>query len=399
MKHITILLSSLFLAFLFNACASKPVLKQYNPEGKNNTVYADTEKAKYVKVVQKKPDQRSNTEQKKLLKKAGKKDKEYLIPIYTALQEMEYNNALSQIESLDYTYPNDEDLYYLKGIAYLRKNHLSKALNSFNKSISINTNRGDAFFYKSLVLKKLERLGAALGAINKAITIEDTPSLLANQESLSYKSSGWTEEGREATLYFMRASVYKSLMDYDTALGDINRAISISPKENGSYYRLKGEIYFLKQEFNVAYKDLQKAVTINSGDWASWNLMGQIDLYSDKYYQAINHFKKAAKLNHESSISTTNLGLAYWLAEERDLALESMGAAIAKQPNAHLYFHLAYFHHVMNNKSQARIFFKKAKQLEPNILSKRLKLSKAPPQDSNLFAFFKKEIDTAKKYY
>lgn len=397
MKQITIILSSLLLCI--NACASKPVLKQYNPEGKNNTTYAKTEHTKNDNIVLNALYQRSFKEQERLLKKAGQKDKDYLIPIYIALQEKEYNNALSLIESLDYTYPNDDDLHYLKGIVYLKKNHLEKALNSFNKSISINNNRGDALFYKSLVLKNLERLGAALAAINKAINIKATPSLLAYQENLSSKSSDWTEDGREATLYLLRALIYKLLMDYDTALGDVNKAISINPKDNDLYYRLKAEIYFIKQDFNVAYKNIQKAVTINSDDWSSWNLMGQIDLYSGKYYQAIKHFKKSNELNPESSISSTNLGLAYWLAEERDMALESMGAGIASKPNAHLYFHLAYFHHVMNNEIQARIFFKKAQQLEPDILNKRLKLSKAPPQDSHLFIFYQNEINTAEKYF
>jgi hypothetical protein len=39
MKQLTILLSSLFLALLFNACASKPILKQYVPNEKVKTVY------------------------------------------------------------------------------------------------------------------------------------------------------------------------------------------------------------------------------------------------------------------------------------------------------------------------------------------------------------------------
>lgn len=398
MKQITILLSSLFLALLFNACASKPILKQYVPEGKDNTVHTKTKAAKNDPFVQEKPAQSSTKEQKKLLKKAGKKDKAYLIPIYYALQEREYNNALSQIESLDYTYPNNEDLYYLEGLAYLKKNHLSKALNSFNKCIAINQNRGDAIFYKSFVLKKLDRFGAALSAINKAINIDDTPSLLVYQESLSNKGNNWTEEGREAILYFTRATIYKSLMQYDIALDDINKAISISPKEDYYYYGLKGQIYFITQEYSVAYKNLQKAISINSNEWGPWNLMGTIDLYSGKHYQAIKHFKKADELNFESSDSSTNLGLAYWLAGERNMALESMGAAIVKKPNADLYFHLANFHHIMKNKAQAGIFFKKAQQLEPNILSVRTNLSKMPPQDSPLYAFYKEEIKAAKKY-
>lgn len=403
-KLCNLLLVFLTILLFLNSCASKPKLNPYNPKGKDNTVYVDKEKEKYNPVLQKKTVQRSIKEDiqskfsKKLLKKAGKKDKEYLIPIYNALQKKEYNNALSQIESLDYTYPNDEDLHYLEGIAYLEKNDLTKALSSFSKCISINKDRGDALFYKSLVLNKLKRLGAALNTINNAINLKNTPSQLVYQESLRHQSSDWTKDGREASLFFMRATIYKSLREYNTALDDINKAISINKEENSNYYSLKGEIYFLKKEYRVAHKNLKKSVTIYSDNGWAWHLMGIIDLYSEKYHQAITHFKKADKFDLESSISITNLGLAYWLAGERDMALESMGAAIGKEPNGQMYFHLAYFHHVMNNKSQARIFFKKAQQLEPDIVEVRTKLSKLPPQDSGLYAFFKKEINAAKKY-
>lgn len=393
MKRVIIIVSSLCLVLLFNACVPKPVLKQYDPDGKGNAVYPEVNQAKNDFSVQKKSSKKKDKGNKVVLKK----DKEYLAPIYSALQRKDYNNVLAQIESLDYTYPNNEDLFYIQGVVYFEKKHFSKALDSFNKTLSINNQRGDALYYKSVVLHRLQRLGAALTAINQSIEIESTPSQLVYQESLKHKGINWTEAEREADIYYMRALILKLLLEYDDALNDINKAISLI-SNNNYYYRLKGEIYFDKQEFNIAYKSFQKASAIKADDWNSWNQMGIIDLYSGKYYQAIKHFKIADKLNPKSSTSITNLGLAYWLAEEKDLAFETMGAAIAKEPNAQLYFHLAYFHHTMKNNEQARSFFKKAQQLEPSILDIRLKISNRTPKDSHLYEYYQKQINAAKKY-
>ena len=394
MKQLTIILSSFCLALLFNVCVPKPLLKQYDPDGTGSAANSDSwETTRKAYSEPKKSSKKKNKENKVVLKK----DKQYLAPIYSALQRQEYNNVLEQIESLDYTYPNNEDLFYIQGIAYIRKGHYSKALDCFNKTILINNQRGDALYYKSLVLFWLQRPGTALTAINQSFDIEGTLSQLVYLDNIIHKNINNTETGCEAEMYNLRANIFRVLLDNDAALADINKAILLN-SSNHHYYRLKGEIYFDKQEFNTAYKSLQKATAIKADDWISWNTMGMIDLYSGKYYQAIKHFKIADELNPKSSTSITSLGLAYWLAEEKDLAFESMGAAIAKEPNAHLYFHLAYFHQTMNNNEQARNFFKKAQQLEPNILDIRLKLSNRPPQDSHLYEFYQKQMNVAKKY-
>ncbi|MDA3916911.1 MAG: hypothetical protein PF690_08060 [Deltaproteobacteria bacterium] len=335
---------------------------------------------------------------KKTMKETGRTDKQYLLPIYSALQNKQYNSAINQAEKLRTIHPGDEDIFYLQGIAYFEKTEFSKALHYFEKTTSMNSNRGDAFFYKAMVLTKLNKPKIALDAINTAINNKNAALQLVKQEQLRFKGT-WTVGGRRAALFFMRAVINKSLGHLNNALSDINTAISLSPYQSSSHFETRGDINFLKTEYSLAYTDFKKAVELDPEKGKVWLVMGAIDLYRGSYDRAITNFNKAVKINPERyNGALANSAIALWIKGEKNSALEALGGAIKKKPNAHMYYHLAYFHHLMGNRAQALANFQKAEQLKSNILKLRSQFLKRPPKASPTYTFYQQEYKTAQLY-
>ena len=335
---------------------------------------------------------------KKTVKETSRADKQYLLPVYSALQNKQYNSAINQAKKLRTIHPGDEDLLYLQGIAYFEKTEFSKALHYFEKTTSMNSNRGDAFFYKAMVLNTLNKPKIALDAINTAINNKNTAFQLVNQEQLRYKGT-WTVGGRRAALFFMRAVINKSLGHLNNALSDIDTAISLSPYQSSSHFEVRADIHFLKTEYSLAYNDFKKAVELDPEKGKAWLAMGAIDLYNGSYDKAITNFNKAVRINPDRyNGALANSAIAFWIKGEKNSALEAIGGAIRKKSDAHMYYHLAYFHHLMGNRAQALANFQKAEQLKPNILKLRSQILKRPPQTSPTYAFYQQEYKTAKQY-
>jgi len=354
-------------------------------------------------------DSRSNTQKirdrvhaygiKETLQETGNADKKYLVTVYTVLRQKQYNKAITLAENLQSVHPGDADLYYIQGIAYLEQNDLLTALRYFEKTSSIDNNRGDAYYYQALMLYKLGQADKSLDSINTAIHNEHTPFQLMNQEKLRF-SGKWTIEGRRAALFFLRALIDKNLHKTDDALSDVNKAISISPYKSAAHFKLRGEIYFLgKSELSLAYSDLQQAAELDPKNGVVWGSLGVIDIYMGHYGQAIIKLNKAVTLDPDRFNEDLGyIAVAYWLKGDRNSALEAMGKAIRKRPDHNMYYHLGYFHHLLGNQSQARTNFKKAEQLFPKILNFEHWMFKGLPKHSPAYPFYEHEYETAQKY-
>ncbi len=337
---------------------------------------------------------------KEALQEAGKSNKEYLIPLYIALEQKQYNRAISLARDLQANHPHDADIYYIQGIAYFEQNNLTKALHYFEKTIEVDNNRGDAYYYQALMHYKSGQTNKSLGSINTAIANGETAFQLMNQEKLRF-SGNWTVAGRRAHLFFSRACINNTLRKKDDALSDVNRAISLSPYKSAAYFKLRGQLYFYeKSELSLAYSDLQQAAELNPKDGDVWEVLGVIDVYTGHYDQGIVKLNKAVNLAPDRLNEALGYAaVAYWLKGDQNSALEAIGKAIRKKPGYNMYYHLGYFHHLLGNPSQARANFKKAEQLLPNILNLgSLMLSIVLPENSPTYLFYKHEYETAKKY-
>ena len=337
---------------------------------------------------------------KEALQEAGKSDKEYLIPLYMALEQKQHNQAIALAGNLQSAHPHDADLYYIQGVAYFEQNDLTTALRYFEKTIETDSNRGDAYYYQALMLYKLGQTDKSLDSINTAIENVETSFQLMNQEKLRL-SGNWTTEGRRGHLFFLRASINNTLRKKDDALSDVNRAISLSPYKSAAYFKLRGQLYFYeKSELSLAYSDLQQAAELDPKDGDVRELLGLIDTYRGRYDEAVINYRNAISLEPDRLNEALGYAaVAYWLRGDRAAALEAMGKAIRKKPDYNIYYHLGYFHHLLGNHSQARENFKRAEQLNAGTLKIKLFiLTRQVPRDSPSYTFYAHEYEIASKY-
>ncbi len=73
------------------------------------------------------------------------------------------------------------------------------------------------------------------------------------------------KQTKSATALVDRGTAYSELKNYQAALNDLTKAISIEPK-NGLAYTIRGVVYFRSNRPQLAIKDFDTALTINPND-------------------------------------------------------------------------------------------------------------------------------------
>jgi tetratricopeptide (TPR) repeat protein len=92
------------------------------------------------------------------------------------------------------------------------------------------------------------------------------------------------------------------------------------------------------------------------------------------------------------------MAASYWLQGNRTKAFEAMEKVLKEKPHPFDFYHLAYFHHVNGDQDKALANFKKAHELNPDILKVRETFLKRPPASSPTRKFYQDQFKTAKIY-
>lgn len=176
---------------------------------------------------------------------------------------------------------------YLKGRAYqlnwALKDYI-KAIDCYKKSIEIDSDFYDAYFALSRsfgilsswgVIEKNEGEENAKRYLAQGLKINSTSYLSYFSKSSLYFWNDWNyTKGIEylvktlhqnpsyAIAYEGIAEIYMATNQLDKALSNINKAIEISPLSPNHYFT-KGNIYFLKKEYNEAITYLNECLRID----------------------------------------------------------------------------------------------------------------------------------------
>ena len=104
---------------------------------------------------------------------------------------------------------------------------------------------------------------------------------------------------------YFATSVYKlNIKDFDAAMVDIDKAISMTKKPNATYYTQKAWVYLEMKDYDNAFEYLRKSLKINSNDAYSLGLFMYIADENEDYNMVIKIARKllkvdpAAKGNH-----------------------------------------------------------------------------------------------------
>lgn len=193
---------------------------------------------------------------------------------FSLFREGKYDKALESCNRILLTDPNDIEAVIYKGAILDKLGRSDEADKYFNKA---SRSREADNYYKAVTFFEVEIFEKAIEFFNKALTIDpnDTDSLMyigiildrvdRPNEAIGYLDSALAIDSERPKLWLNKATILASLTKYDQALECINKALSIDSNYQIAWYN-KGAILDKLGRHNEAIKAYSKASSIVSND-------------------------------------------------------------------------------------------------------------------------------------
>jgi len=182
--------------------------------------------------------------------------------------------------------------------------------------------------------------------------------------------------------YFHYAIFLEAYHFYDTALFNIQKAVSLNPKYAGAYAML-GTIYAKQNKHYKAIDAFQKAVNIYKGyvghrkDWMVYKIN---EMIGDSY-RYLGQFRKAESFYRQAILTSSNpnlkstaylkLGVLVLKLNEYSPAIENLQQAVRLDPGlASAYYHLSQGYLMAGDKKSAAKQYKKLEKINPALANK-----------------------------
>ncbi len=204
------------------------------------------------------------------------------------LEMKRYEDALKEYDVAEPDYKSRPGIHYARGLCYEGLNQMEKAVEHFEKTLSIQNGYRDA-----------------------------------NEKLSDYYKDRYEDFGRPE--------------DYEKALYYINRQLEV--KENCYYLICRGLIYDVAMEQELAIQDYEKAGQLSPEKWIVWNNMGCSYKYLKDYEKAIECCEKAIQVMGEKKdkMPYRNLADCYKALGDLRKAIECYQKGLEITPN-HAYF-------------------------------------------------------------
>ena len=201
----------------------------------------------------------------------------YLAHLYSLNEQPEETIRLLK-EAIQIEQDNDT-LYHSLALAYMSVGQFDSAITKMQKAVSINEDKDSYYFELGALFERTGNFVMAIQNIKRSIELNPMHSNAHNFLGYMYAIQG------------------KSL---DTALGHLQKALSIQPK-NGYFLDSLSWIYFKKGESKKALSELKKAMVYTSPDPILYSHLGDIYFSLENYIEAGNAWKTSLFLTLEKT--------------------------------------------------------------------------------------------------
>ncbi len=198
--------------------------------------------------------------------------------------------------------------YRRQGDHYYALKQFRKAVNSYSKAISIQSNIAQFYNDRGCSYEELGEYDKAISDYNKAIELD--PRFEEAYSNLGYVYDCKKEydkaiynynksielNPKNVWAYNNRGCTYDTLKDYDRAIADYNKAIELDFKSAEAYSN-RGCTYSVMGEYDKAILDYDKAIELNPGYANPYKHQGVIWKKRENYDKAINYLTEAIELN------------------------------------------------------------------------------------------------------
>ena len=225
------------------------------------------------------------------------------------------------------------------GICYENLRNYEKAIDYYEKAISIKPDYHFAINNMGVSYRKLENYEKAIECFEKVISMKPDYYSALNNMGISYKNLGnyeksieYFEEAISINPIYYGAFVnmgisYQDLKNYEKAIECFNKAISIKPDYPEAFANL-GYLYNNLKNYEKAIEYSEKAISINPVIPEAFINLGVSHINLKNYVKAIECFEKAIKINSVNPEVFVNMGYAFFNIKNYLMAKESFQGAI-----------------------------------------------------------------------
>ncbi|NVO03430.1 MAG: tetratricopeptide repeat protein [Bacteroidetes bacterium] len=252
----------------------------------------------------------------------------------SAYQEL--SHAFQLIDEKYITYKHIKGRYlYLKSIRTASNKEKETLL---NECIALEPDAAHPYNYLATVDKYMKEYDKAIKNYQKAIS-------LAPKWSYPYNNLG--------ILYFDKK-------DYDKAIDNYNKAIVLNPDDEILYSNL-GNAYYMKKDYPKAIENFNKAIKTKPNFAYAYNNLCNVYLELNDIEKAELNANKALEINPKYAFAYNNLGNVYNLKKEYDKSIENYNKAISFRANYDVaYFNLGCIYNIKKDLDNAKLNFEKA---------------------------------------
>jgi protein O-mannosyl-transferase len=153
--------------------------------------------------------------------------------------------------------------------------------------------------------------------------------------------------------YTSRGNIYNGRKEYDLALYDFRKAVSIKPGDATAWHNI-GVVYADKQIFDSSIYYYNIALEKDSGYGVAYNSRGVSYMKMDNYEKAIADFETYLKFKPNAPETYNIISTCYRFWLKQDKAIEFANKAIAIDPDPNFILNRAHAYGAMGNYELAR---------------------------------------------
>lgn len=182
--------------------------------------------------------------------------------------------------------PGEFKAFNSRGCAFMSKGEYKRALQDFNKSVSLKPHQVEAHNNRGILYEKLGDYSNAVLSATKAIELN--PEIFNS--------------------YVIRGKAYLNLKQYQNAVADFSASIKYEPNYDSSYY-YRAKAYLEMGLLKKALIDVDFLLALTPSHEKAYLLRGYIHHRMGKFSDSVNDFDRVIAINSKNVVAYVNKGI------------------------------------------------------------------------------------------
>jgi tetratricopeptide (TPR) repeat protein len=258
-------------------------------------------------------------------------------------EENKLEEAIGYYKKSASLYPENDNLFYQMGLAFLNLEQYKEAIEAFQKTAELNPKNEAVYNVLGLTFLKLKQYKEAAEAYQNAVELNPENEFALSGLGIAFSN---IKQYKEAIEVFQKAvelnpenefaynrlgSVFFNLKQYEEAINAFQIAVELNSENESVYYKL-GSTFLNSEKYEKAIVAFQKAVDLNLKNESAFNGLGSAFYNLKQYKEAVEAFQKTVELNPKNAIAYSRLGSAFNNSEQYKEAIEAFQKAVELNP-------------------------------------------------------------------